>query len=196
MNQVLNDHQPTVPDRKGSVALEERLASTSTSTATPTATSTAEWQGSAGASASASNSDNVSGSGVSSAGGRSTQGVSVVEAHLVTPTHTVMAVGSAHIIRPASTLEFKNVTFSYRKSKSGILKTATQLSDLSGDPNSIENKDLSAQLRDSKEVLLDNVSFTINSGENVAIVGPSGSGECFIRCSSACSSLHFNHCYV
>lgn len=116
-----------------------------------------------------------------STGARTTIGVAH-EVHIPAAVPTALtvvegrmsAINSAAVKRPASTLEFRDVSFSYKRNGlSDIVQRDTSVAGV--------NQDTAVEPRresESSEVLLNGISFKINAGENVAIVGPSGSGEC------------------
>ncbi len=189
MNQVLNEHQPTAPDRAGTVRLED---------VTPAAAS-ATVDANVGVNvASSATSEETSGSGIhkiahtmahsgdsrmSKVQGASVSVVTAVD--VATPTSITTSGAAKTSIRfPPSTVEFRNVTFSYRKSKTGAGKATTITSGVEDGINISSSgsgtmNDYSAWYGESEHVLLDNISFSIAAGENVAIVGPSGSGKLF-----------------
>lgn len=87
---------------------------------------------------------------------------------------------SASLTQPSapSSIEFRNVTFHYRPRTyhSDSSKVAADDADAMGS-NSSGIEEGSSGGSGTSISLLKNVSFSILPGENVAIVGPSGSGE-------------------
>ena len=195
MNQVLNEHQPTAPDRVGTVRLEDVAVLGTTSSATSSVTVETSDSATHGLA------HTISHGGDNSVNSVQDIAVSVVNAiDAAAPAaisnsdvSTSATLVKASIRFPPSTVEFRNVTFSYRKSKTGARKAAPITTSTEDDVsiNSSERSnmnDYSVWYGESEHVLLDNISFSIAAGENVAIVGPSGSGElpflkpCIVYC--------------
>ena len=76
-----------------------------------------------------------------------------------------------------SSIEFRNVTFHYRpRTYHNCGKMDAEASQgINGEGDSEETSNSTSTIS-----LLKNVSFSIQPGQNVAIVGPSGSGECYL----------------
>ena len=184
MNQVLNEHQPTAPDRAGTVRLEDVAVLGTTSSAVSSVTVETSDSATHGLAHTISHGvdnsvNSVQDTTVSDVDAINATSPAAISSSDVSTTSTIV---KASIRYPPSTVEFRNVTFSYRKSKTGARKAAT-ITTSTEDNTSIDSSersglnDYSVWYGESEHVLLDNISFSIAAGENVAIVGPSGSGK-------------------
>jgi len=200
MNQVLNEHQPTAPDRAGTVRLEDV-----TPAGTVSATSSAAVSVNVASSVTSDETSDSASHGlahtVAHSGDRSmstvhdTTGSVVGAVDITTPVSITSGAMKGSTRFPPSTVEFRNVTFSYRKSKTGAGKATSIASGVEDGINissggSGTMNDYSLWYGESEHVLLDNISFSIAAGENVAIVGPSGSGtfhtNSYFDCPNGC----------
>lgn len=151
MTQVLNNFAPSVPDPAYAVPIEQhtRLQAASSSLLLSSQTQQQPLQPRSAAR------EDIVNTPTASAAGRKYQ-------YFATPEDVTgsaaLPLGNTEPL-PPSTLEFKNVVFSYKKPAESAEISTQAASDA------------------SDEALLKGISFLINAGESVAIVGPSGSGK-------------------